>query len=128
MFESFINLINYLKFTTEIKLLIIMSKLKKGLITIGLTNLEAEVYLKLSKLKQAKVSELTKVTKVTRTQLYPLLEKLIEKDVVKKIDKKVIVYKIIEPVKLINLLSKWKEDQTTILKEFEKELNKMKKK
>jgi sugar-specific transcriptional regulator TrmB len=105
-----------------------MSKLKKGLITIGLTNLEAEVYLKLSKLKQAKVSELTKVTKVTRTQLYPLLEKLIEKGVIKKIDKKVIVYKIIEPVKLINLLSKWKEDQTTILKEFEKELNKMKKK
>ena len=105
-----------------------MSKLKKGLITIGLTNLEAEVYLKLSKLKQAKVSELTKVAKVTRTQLYPLLEKLIEKGVVKKIDKKVIVYKITEPVKLINLLSKWKEDQTTILKEFEKELNKMKKK
>jgi len=128
LFESFINLVNYLKFTIEIKLLIIMSKLKKGLTTIGLTNLEAEVYLKLSKLKQAKVSELTKVAKVTRTQLYPLLEKLVEKGVIKKIDKKVIVYKITEPVKLINLLSKWKKDQTTILKEFEKELNKMKKK
>jgi sugar-specific transcriptional regulator TrmB len=101
-----------------------MNKLKKGLVVIGLTNLEADVYLKLLKLKKAKASELARTTKVTRTQLYPLLEKLIKKGVVKKIDKKVIIYKAIEPDKLISLLHKWKKEQMALLKEIESSLKK----
>ena len=103
-------------------------KIKKGLIIIGLTNLEAEVYLKLLELKKAKVSELTKATKVTRTQLYPLLEKLVKKGLVKKIDKKVVIYEIIKPNKIVSLISKWKKDKIAILKEFENELKKLEKK
>jgi sugar-specific transcriptional regulator TrmB len=105
-----------------------MNKIKKGLNIIGLTNLEAEVYLKLIKLKQAKVSKLAQITKVTRTQLYPLLEKLVEKGLIEKVDKKVVMYKVIDHVELISLIDKWKKDQMTILKEFENELKKIKKK
>lgn len=101
-----------------------MNKIKKGLVIIGLTKLEADVYLKLLKLKKAKVSQLAKATKITRTQLYPLLEKLIKKGVVKKIDKKVIVYMALEPDKLISLLHKWKEEQMDLLKDLESSLKK----
>jgi sugar-specific transcriptional regulator TrmB len=100
--------------------MIVMDKMKKSLTLIGLTNLEAEVYLKLLNKKQAKVSELAMATRITRTQLYPLLEKLVEKGIVEKIDKKVIIYKVIEPVKLIKLLEKWESEQTKIIKEFKK--------
>ena len=103
-------------------------KIKKGLIIIGLTELEAEVYLKLLKLKKAKVTELAKATKVTRTQLYPLLEKLVKKGVVEKIDKKVVIYKVVIPNKIVSLINKWKKDQIAILKEFENELKKIEKK
>jgi sugar-specific transcriptional regulator TrmB len=98
--------------------MIVMDKIKKGLALIGLTNLEAEVCLKLLNKKQAKVSELAKATKITRTQLYPLLEKLLEKGIIEKTDKKVIIYKVIEPIKLLKLIENWESEQTKIVKEF----------
>ena len=98
--------------------MIVMDKIKEGLALIGLTNLEAEVCLKLLNKKQAKVSELAKETKITRTQLYPLLEKLVEKGIIEKIDKKVIIYKVIEPVKLLKLIENWESEQAKIVKEF----------
>ncbi len=101
-----------------------MSKLKKGLVVIGLTNLEADVYLKLLKLKKARVSQLAKATKITRTQLYPLLEKLVKKGVVEKIDKKVIIYKAVETDKIISLLHKWKREQLNLLNDIESSLEK----
>jgi len=105
-----------------------MKKLKKGLILMGLTDLEADVYLKLLKLKTAKVSELARAIGITRTQLYPLLEKLVEKGFLKKkIDKPILYYQVIEPDKLIDLLEKWKKQQMGILKELESKLKKLKK-
>jgi sugar-specific transcriptional regulator TrmB len=106
-----------------------MNKLKKGLRLIGLTELEAKIYLKLLKLGEVKVSELAKKTKVTRTQLYPLLEKLVEKGVVEKLeDKPIIRYKVLDPDKLILLLERWKKQQINILKALELSLKKLKKK
>lgn len=104
-----------------------MYKIKKGLMLVGLTNLEAKVYLKLLELKQAKVSKLAKTTKVTRTQLYPLLEKLVEKGFLKKKDEKVIIYQVLEPDELIKLLERWKKQQLSILKDLESKLKKLKK-
>lgn len=69
-------------------------KITKALTIVGLTELEAKVYLKLLKLKQAKVSELAKSAKVSRTQLYPLLEKLVKKNFLRKIDKPIAEYKV----------------------------------
>lgn len=104
-----------------------MEKIKKGLSLIGLTDLEADVYIELLKLKQTKVSELAKITKVTRTQLYPLLEKLVEKGVVEKIENKVTFYKVIEPEELISILKKWKEKQLKNLKDLETMIKNFKK-
>jgi sugar-specific transcriptional regulator TrmB len=101
-----------------------MNKIKKGLTIIGLTNLEAEVYLELLKLKKAKVSELIKITKVTRTQLYPLLEKLVKKGVLRKTSGRPAYYEVFEPDEIINLIEKWKNDQLAILKELELRLKK----
>lgn len=77
----------------------------KGLTIIGLTELEAKVYSKLLKLKQAKVSELVKSTKVSRTQLYPLLEKLVQKRVLRKIAGRPIIYRV-DPDRLAERIEK----------------------
>ena len=100
-------------------------KIKKTLTLVGLTDLEAKVYIKLLKLKEAKVSTLARATKVTRTQLYPLLEKLIEKGVVDKVDKKVIRYKVVNRKKLLDILKKWRKNTNALLKEFESSLRKI---
>jgi HTH-type transcriptional regulator, sugar sensing transcriptional regulator len=102
-----------------------MSNVKKGLKLIGLTDLEADVYIKLLRLKEAKISQLSNETNVTRTQLYPLLEKLVEKGVVEKSHHSVTVYKVIDTSKIISLLSKWKDEQMKILKEFETEIQRL---
>ena len=52
-----------------------MKKLHRGLRVLGLTELEAKVYIKLLEMKQARVTKLSNEVGVTRTQLYPLLEK-----------------------------------------------------
>jgi len=96
-----------------------MNKIKKGLTIIGLTNLEAEIYIKLLKLKQAKVSTLAKATKITRTQLYPLLEKLVEIGVVEKIEGRPRLYRLVETEKLKKMINEWKEKQIKILTELE---------
>jgi HTH-type transcriptional regulator, sugar sensing transcriptional regulator len=103
-----------------------MSNLKRGLKLIGLTELEADVYLKLIKMKEARISQLAKETGVTRTQLYPLLEKLTEKGVVEKTHHSVSVYKVIDSKEIISLLCKWKDEQMKVLKGVEKELKSIK--
>lgn len=104
-----------------------MRKLKKALTIIGLTELEAKVYLKLLEIKEIKVTKLSKQTKVSRTQLYPLLEKLVEKGVLKKTQKRPWVYKVVDNRELLDLLKNWKKQQIKILRELEKKLKKSKK-
>jgi HTH-type transcriptional regulator, sugar sensing transcriptional regulator len=102
-----------------------MSNVKNGLKLIGLTDLEADVYIKLLRLKEAKISRLAKETNVTRTQLYPLLEKLVEKGMVEMSQHSVAIYKVIDSTKIISLLNKWKDEQMKILNEMELELKKI---
>lgn len=96
-----------------------MDEIKKGLSIIGLTDLEAEVYIKLLELKQTKVSTLAKAIKITRTQLYPLLEKLVEKGIVEKTEGWPRLYRAVETGKLIKMIDKWKKKQIKILTELE---------
>jgi HTH-type transcriptional regulator, sugar sensing transcriptional regulator len=105
---------------------IFMANIKRGLKLIGLTELEADVYIKLLRLKQARISQLAKETSVTRTQLYPLLEKLVEKGVVEKIEQSVTIYRVIDSKKIISLLEKWKREQLSVLKELQDELKGLK--
>ncbi|MFH1228843.1 MAG: helix-turn-helix domain-containing protein [Candidatus Aenigmatarchaeota archaeon] len=103
-----------------------MDGIVKGLKLIGLTDLEAKVYLKLLQLKEAKVSTLSKETKVTRTQLYPLMEKLVERGIVEKSGDKVLVYKVIKTEELINLVEQWEREQARLIKEIKSSLKNLK--
>jgi HTH-type transcriptional regulator, sugar sensing transcriptional regulator len=98
----------------------------KGLRLIGLTDLEANVYVKLLQMKEAKVSTLSKETKVTRTQLYPLMEKLVERGVVEKSGDKVIVYRVINTEELLSLVERWEREQLALIDEVKKALSKLK--
>lgn len=103
--------------------------IKRGLTFIGLTELEAKVYLKLLKLKEAKVSELVKTIKVSRTQLYPLLNKMVKKGFLRQItNNPVILYRVLDIGELIDLVEKKKRKEIKILKELESELKKIKEK
>jgi len=104
-----------------------MKSLKRGLRAVGLTNLEAEVYVKLLELKQARVTKLAQKTGVTRTQLYPLLEKLLEKGFVKRLDCSPAIYSVVEPKKLRIMLDKWIKEQTKLIKNVQKALKRIEK-
>jgi HTH-type transcriptional regulator, sugar sensing transcriptional regulator len=97
----------------------------EGLKLIGLTDLEAKVYLKLLQLKEAKVSTLSNVTKVTRTQLYPLMEKLVERGIVEKSGDKVVIYKVIKTEELINLVEQWEKEQSRLISEIKTSLKRL---
>lgn len=103
-----------------------MGKIEKGLTIVGMTELEAKVYLKLLEVKQAKVGELAKATRVTREQLYPLLEKLIEKNFLRKTSGRPTIYQVLKVEELIRLIEKWKKEQINVLKELEYKLKKLK--
>ena len=105
-----------------------MRKVQKGLRVLGLTELETRVYLKLLKMKQSRVTKLAKEVKITRTQLYPLLEKMIEKGYVKKVDNRPAVYSVVEPEKMEKMLEKWLREQTKLVEEVKEFLSKSKKK
>ncbi|MFQ6009742.1 MAG: helix-turn-helix domain-containing protein [Candidatus Aenigmatarchaeota archaeon] len=104
-----------------------MKRVHKGLRVLGLTDLEARVYLKLLEMKRARVTRLAKEVKVTRTQLYPLLEKMVEKGYVKRVEKSPAVYAVVEPEKMERMLQKWLKEQTKLVKEVQNFLKKSKK-
>lgn len=104
-----------------------MKRVKKGLRAVGLTNLEAEVWVKLLEMKRARVTSLAEKTGVTRTQLYPLLEKLLEKGFIKQVEKSPAVYSVIEPEKLTANLERWIKEQAALIKDVQKTLKRIKK-
>ena len=105
----------------------IMKKVHKGLKVLGLTDLEAKVYLKLLEMKSSRVTKLSREVKVTRTQLYPLLEKMIEKGYVRKVENSPAVYSVIDPEKMEKMLERWLNEQAMLVKEVREFLKKPKK-
>jgi sugar-specific transcriptional regulator TrmB len=104
-----------------------MKNVNKGLKALGLTELEAVVYLKLLEMKSSRVTKLANAVKITRTQLYPLLEKMIEKGYVTKISHSPAVYSVVEPGKMTEKLEKWLTEQTKLVKEVQDFLKNAKK-
>lgn len=100
---------------------------KRVFLEVGLTNLEADVYIKLLEMKKARVTKLAQKTGVTRTQLYPLLEKLLEKGFAKQTGHNPAIYSVVEPEKLVAILEKWLKRQTALIRDVEKVLKRMKK-
>ena len=103
-----------------------MKNVHKGLKALGLTGLEANVYLKLLEFRRSGVTKLAEAVKITRTQLYPLLEKLIEKGYVTKVDHNPAVYSVTEPQKMETMLERWLVEQTKLVNEVRAFLRKAK--
>jgi sugar-specific transcriptional regulator TrmB len=103
-----------------------MKNVQKGLRALGLTELEAKIYLKLLEFRRSGVTKLAKAVKVTRTQLYPLLEKLIEKGYVAKVERSPAVYSVIEPERMETMLERWLTEQTKLVNEVRDFLRKTK--
>lgn len=103
-----------------------MKRVEKSFMALGLTPLEAKVYITLFAHKKVKVTELGKAAKVTRTQLYPILEKLIEKGLIVKVKNGPAVYSPIEPEKMITILNKWLREHTKLVRDAERMLRRMK--
>ncbi|MFQ6009743.1 MAG: helix-turn-helix domain-containing protein [Candidatus Aenigmatarchaeota archaeon] len=101
-------------------------RVKRVLRVVGLTNLEADVCVKLLEMKQTRVTKLARKTGVTRTQLYPLLEKLLEKGFVKRIEDRPTIYSVVEPEKIAAILERWIKEQTALIREAQKVLKKIK--
>ena len=104
----------------------VMKNVHKGLKAFGLTELEAKVYLKLLELRRSRVTKLAEAVKITRTQLYPLLEKLIEKGYVTKVDHSPAIYSVTDPERMEAMLERWLAEQTKLVNEVRTFLRKTK--
>jgi len=92
-----------------------MKNVKRGLKAVGLTELEANVYLTLLRMKRSRVTRLAEDAGITRTQLYPLLEKMMEKGYVKRIKDSPAEYSVIETEKMEEMLESWLKEHTKLL-------------
>lgn len=77
----------------------------------GLTDGEAKVYLALLTLGESKVGPVIKTSRISRSKVYDILERLIQKHIVSKVEKKgVFWYQALPPNTLLNIV-KQKEHQ-----------------
>lgn len=103
-----------------------MNELEESLKFQGFTRIEVKVYLKLLELNQSRVGDLAKITEITRTQLYPLLENMVEKGYIKQIGTKPVTYEALDSRKLIKLLREQRKKQLDDLTELESKLDEIK--
>jgi len=86
------------------------------LLELGLTDLEAKVYLALIQLGESKAAEICKLSKVTRTDIYRVLSELAERGLVEKTITKPLIF-IATPLRTgIRLLLERRDKKTADLK------------
>ena len=77
-----------------------MEKYIKALTNIGLTELEAKVYINMLKKQYFTATEIATISKINRTQTYDILSKLINRGMCSEIRGKVRKYSAIDPEKV----------------------------
>lgn len=96
------------------------NKLRKVLEDTGFTEGESKVYLALLELGESKVGPLIKSSGVSRSKVYDILERLIVKNVVSKIEKNnIMIYQSLTPHAVLNIIRKKEKE----LKQEEKILH-----
>ena len=88
-----------------------MDNLKQRLTNFGFTSIEADVYLGLLASERAKVGEITDETGITRTQLYPLLHRMLRKGFIIEVGTSPSQYRAVDPSKLISRIYDNKQDE-----------------
>lgn len=96
-------------------------ELKEVLKKFGLTDNEIKVYIKLLTLGESNASNLGKETRMERRTVYDVIQKLLEKSLVsfiEKEDKK--FYRVVNPIRLLDILDEKEENLRKIRQEFVK--------
>jgi sugar-specific transcriptional regulator TrmB/predicted hydrocarbon binding protein len=97
--------------------------LKAKLGALGFTELETNVYLALLQADCTRVSELSQMTKISRTQLYPLLRRMVCNNYIETVATKPIAYKAVSPAKLVGLLEERRKEQFSLLIDLRHQLD-----
>jgi len=92
--------------------------LKKNLTRIGLSDLEAKVYLSLLKKKNLTAKEISSSARINRTQTYDVLAKLVEKDMCVEVFGNVKKYEAIQPEKVMQNIQSELDKQKMIAEEL----------
>lgn len=87
----------------------------ENLVKLGFTATEAKVYFKVVQEEQLKVTELARATRITRTQLYPLLKRMVRKGYIEEVPSKPVSYKAVPPESLVSVLEEEKKNQFSLL-------------
>ena len=99
-----------------------LDRVLKSLMSLGISQSDAEVYIYLAKNGPRKVSELSNALSLSRQQVYLNLKTLQEKQIVKTGNKKPSIFSAIAFEEVINLLVKIKKEQSAAILETKKEL------
>lgn len=104
-----------------------MNEITNILKDIGFTDGESKVYLALLKLGESKVGPIIKSSNISRSKVYDILDKLISKGIVSKVEKnRVMFYQSLPPNTIINIIRKKEEElknEEDILKKILPRLN-----
>ena len=99
-----------------------LDRVLKSLVSLGITQNDAEVYIYLAKEGPKKASELANALETSRQRLYINLKKLMEKQIVTTSDTKPSVFSAITFEEVIDLLVKIKKEQSAAILETKEEL------
>ena len=99
-----------------------LDRVLKSLVSLGITQKDAEVYIYLAKEGPKKASELANALEISRQQLHHNLKKLMKKRIVTTSDNKPSVFSAIAFEEVINLLVKIKKEQSAAILETKEEL------
>lgn len=91
-----------------------METLISDLTRLGLTDIEAKVYLTLLKKRNLSVKEISSAARINRTQTYDILAKLVEKGMCIEIFGNVKKYEAVKPEKVMNTIQTDLEEQKNI--------------
>lgn len=87
------------------------TKLRKILKDVGFTEGESKIYLALLELGESKVGPLIKSSGVSRSKVYDVLDRLIAKNVVSKIEKNgIMIYQSLPPNSVLNVIKKKEQE------------------
>lgn len=102
-----------------------MEKLIASLVNLGLSQLEAMVYVNLLRNKTLTATEISRLTGINRTQTYDVLPKLIQHGICTEIRGRVKRYCAVEPEKVLSSLEKELDKKKAVIKGLNGRLTKL---
>jgi len=102
-----------------------MKKMIEDLVRLGLSNLEAKVYINLLKKSSLTATEISLLAKINRTQTYDILPKLIQRGICIETRGSVKRYFAVEPEKVLSSLEKELDEKRNIIKNLNSSLEEL---